>query len=241
MTIDIEAFVGHASEQGPKRPRNADRARAHSFHDRLAVAVVDGSGSSPEVVEFARDAAGAAVRVAARRTPMLGVLAATELTADPMVDFPEPDGAMVVAVAQLGEPWLIANVGDCPAWGWDGEECVLLTEPHTNGQWLRDHGADEEVARAHDNQLRHSIGRATIGSVPTVVTSARVLVLGSDGLKVPKARMRQILAEHGNSPTTCAKKLVEAAREAGSTDDATALVAHHPDAHPGDCVPSPAV
>lgn len=226
--------VGCASEKGPKRPLNADAFSEHLFHDRLAIAVVDGTGSTPAVAEFATLAAGVAVRVAARHTPALGILAASELNADPTEKFPEPDGAIIVAVAQQDQPWLIAWAGDCVAYGWSGESVHRLTSPHTAGQRLRDQGADEATARAHDRQLFHGIGRVTVGSIPVVQTNSHVVVLSSDGLKLSEEHIANILAEQGNDLPLCAKKLIVAARTAGSKDDVTVVVAAK--SHPGPAV-----
>lgn len=65
--------VGIASDQGPTRPHNADAAAQHHWRDRLALAVVDGTGSTLDV-ESAEHAAYHGIRCAARRSPMLAIL-----------------------------------------------------------------------------------------------------------------------------------------------------------------------
>ena len=221
------AIVSRASKRGPQRPLNADVFAEHRFHDRLAIAVVDGTGSTPEVAEFATLAAQVAVRVAARRTPLLGVLAAYELNADPAAEFPKPDGAIVVATTQPNKSWSIAWAGDCMAYGYRDGVCTRLTSPHTAGQRLRDQGADEEIASAHDHQIFNGIGRAAAGGVPVVWTSAPVLVLTSDGLKLSEEQIGTILTGHKNDLSGCADELVIAARTADSKDDITVIVATH--------------
>ena len=223
------AVVGCTSEKGPKRPLNADAFAEHHFHDQLAIAVVDGTGSTPEVAEFATLAAQVAVRVAARQTPMLAVLATSELNADPTARFPKPDGAIVVATAEPGGPWSIAWAGDCVAYSWRGDgKCPRLTSPHTEGQRLRDRGVDEEAARAHDHQIFNGIGRSAAGGVPVVHTSAPVIILASDGLrKLSEEQIVNVFAEYEDDLNVCAKELVAAARAAGSKDDITVVVATH--------------
>lgn len=220
--------VGIASDQGPTRPHNADAAAQHHWRDRLALAVVDGTGSTLDVVEFAEHAAYHGVRVAVRRSPLLAILAVAEAVADPLEGLPSPDGAMVVAVAEPGEPWYLAWTGDCKAYTWDGTQLHSITTAHTAGQRMRDAGEAESTARRQDHELYHSIARATISSVPTATTQHRVVVLISDGVQLPADRMRDIVATHVGNPTMCAQELVAAARAAGSKDDATALVAAHP-------------
>lgn len=221
-------YVGIASEKGPNRRRNADAAELHRWRGRLAAAVVDGTGSTPEVAEFAQHAAYHGVRVAARRSPMLAILAVAEAVADPLEGLPSPDGAMIVAVAEPGEPWYLAWTGDCKAYAWDGTDLHCITTAHTLGQMMRDSGEDEDTARRHDNHLYHSISRATISSVPTATSPHRLVVLVSDGVKLSEDLLQNIVAKHAAEPTVCAQELVAAARAAGSGDDATALVAAHP-------------
>ncbi|MCP2258234.1 Serine/threonine protein phosphatase PrpC [Streptoalloteichus tenebrarius] len=221
--------IGTATEQGPKRPRNADAVAYHTMRDRLAVAVVDGTGSRPEVVEWARDAAATAARVAARRaSAVLGIVAASDLC-DP--DDPDaPDGAIVVATAVPDGDWLIGWAGDCQAIGWDGDDrgAWRLTAPHTEGQRLRDLGASEEEARPHDRSLLHAVASVPRHGIAAVTSRAGVLVLSSDGLhRLPLSDVDSILTAHAADVVGAAEQLVKASR-AVSTDDITAAVVVHP-------------
>jgi serine/threonine protein phosphatase PrpC len=175
------------------------------------VAVVDGTGSAEEVKEFAHHAAYHAVRVTARRSPMIAILAVAEANADPLSEITTPDGAIVVAVAEEGESWLVASAGDCVAYGWDGEVIQRITTPHTSGQRMRDNGVDEDIARKNDNKLFHSISRATVSSVPTIGTYDPILVLASDGMKLPEKRIAEILTKYTHDTDARAKELVRAA------------------------------
>jgi PPM family protein phosphatase len=99
-------------------------------------AVVDGTHNSQEVADTAFLAAHTAVRVGARKGALPGLLSATELIADPTVEFPKPDGVMVLAVCRPKQPTVIVHVGDCAAFAFDERESTdlrLLTEDHTKG------------------------------------------------------------------------------------------------------------
>ncbi|MCP2262665.1 Serine/threonine protein phosphatase PrpC, partial [Streptoalloteichus tenebrarius] len=222
--------------KGPKRPLNADAYAHHVHNGRLAVAVVDGTGSTPEVAEFAQLAAQVAARVAARRTPVWGVMAAAELCADPTGAHPGPvtNGAIVVATAMPDREWLIAWSGDSDAYGWDADDRGVwrLTTPHTEGQRMREAGEADEEARRHDNVLLRSLRTAPTDGIDAVRSEARYLILASDGLhRLPADEMAAILTEHSDDPETCAQQLVKAGRE-HSNDDITVLVLQHP--HPKD-------
>ncbi|GAA1275759.1 hypothetical protein [Saccharothrix xinjiangensis] len=227
----LRRTVGAATSRGPKRPRNADAHAVHVHHGVLAAAVVDGTGSEPEVVEFAAVAAGTAARVAARRTPVLGVVAAAEAWSDPDTDLVDPTGAIVVASVRPGGCWRIAWSGDSSAYGLKDDGSVRrFTAPHTLGEEMRRAGAPEAEAAAHDHQLRRSLARVPVDGVEGLQAIARVLVLASDGLKLPHDDLAALLAEHAHDPRSCAELLVGAARERGSRDDVTALVLPYPEA-----------
>ncbi|MCP2164845.1 PP2C family protein-serine/threonine phosphatase [Goodfellowiella coeruleoviolacea] len=228
MINETGVVIGSATEAGPRRALNCDAFAHHVFHDRLAVAVVDGTGTSDEVARFADVAAEVAVRVAARRSAVHGIVAASDLCADPEVELPSPSGAIVVAVAEPGELWRIAWAGDCTAHAHQDGEAWRLTRPHTNGQLLRDEGEPEEIARQHDHQLMNGVARVDQGGIDTVTVRCPVLVLASDGLlRVSDDEMTDVLAAHP-SPQDAAEVLLKTAR-ARSGDDITVLVVRHPE------------
>lgn len=233
-TPTVRRLLGAATAQGPSRPRNADAHAHHVHHDVLAAAVVDGTGSSPEVADFAAVAATTAARVAARRTPVLGIVTAAEPYADPTTDLLKPSGAIVVAAVRPGGYWRIAWAGDSAAYGLKDDGSVRrFTVPHTVGEEMRRNGAPEAEAAAHDHQLLHSLAHVPVGGVEGVEAVARLLVLASDGLKLPRHTLAGLLTEHGHDPQTCADRLVAAARDHGSRDDVTALVIPYPDSDEG--------
>ncbi|QQQ74633.1 hypothetical protein IOD16_26225 [Saccharothrix sp. 6-C] len=223
--------VGAATSRGPSRPLNADAHAHHAYRDTFAAAVVDGTGSTPEVVDFAHVAASVAARVAARGTPVLGVVAASAPYADhDDDDSPEPNGAIVVASVRSGGYWRIAHAGDSSAYGLKDDGTLRrFTTPHTLGEEMRGQGATDAEAAAHDHKLRHNLGRVPLYGVEGFEAVARLLVLASDGLKLPHEEFRGLLLDHGDDPQRCAEELVAAARAHGSRDDVTALVIPHPD------------
>lgn len=223
--------VGAVTQRGPRRPHCGDAHATYVYRDTLAVVVVDGTGSTPEVADFAAHAAWVAARIAARTDPGYAILYAAGLNGDPVAGpddpLPDPDGAIVVATAHPITGWRIGTAGDCRAWTFDGQRVQRLTEDHTVGAMLRRLGVSDEVAAAHDRQLMHSLGRARPGAVPTTHTMDPVVVLGSDGLKLDENQIADILLNHVDDPVAAAPDLVKAARE-HTTDDITALVARLP-------------
>jgi PPM family protein phosphatase len=234
--VDVAAMpaVGMSSSRG-HRDLNCDIATDYMFPATgvLAATVVDGTGNSLEVSDIAFLAAHTAVRVGARKGALPGLLAATELIADPTEEIPKPDGVMVLAVCRPNESTAIVHVGDCAAFAFDEHDNVglrRLTEDHTKGQRMRLHGESENEAAKRDRIITTSIGRATVGAVSLTETVARTVILASDGVHrtLSIEDMTSIVREHYTDPTTCAALLVDAARSAGSRDDATALVLTHP-------------
>lgn len=226
--------VGVSSSRG-HREFNCDVTAAYWFpaNGVLAAAVVDGTGNSMEVADVAFLAGHTAVRVGARKGAVPGVLAATELIADPTVEFPKPDGVMALAVCRPNEPVVIAHVGDCAAFAYDDRDntgLLRLTEDHTKGRRMRLHGDPEHEAAKRDRIITNSIGRATIGTITLTETGARTVVLVSDGVHrtLSIEDITSIMRERHTEPAMCAGLLVDAARTAGSRDDATALVLTHP-------------
>lgn len=227
--------VGMTSSRG-HREFNCDAATDHLFGGNgvLAAAVVDGTHDSLEVADVAFLAAGTAVRVGARKGALPGLLAATELIADPTVEFPKPDGVMVLAVCRPGQPTVIVHVGDCAAFGFDTcDDATIrrLTEDHTKGERMRLHGEPDDEAATRDRIITNSIGRATLGTISLTETRAQTVVLASDGVHrtLSIEDMTTIVREHYTAPTTCADLLVNAALSAGSRDNATALVLTYPE------------
>ncbi|MEU4768255.1 hypothetical protein AB0H12_33895 [Actinosynnema sp. NPDC023794] len=230
---DLGAHVrpGVATSQGPNRPLNADAHAQHWYRGTFAAAVVDGTGSTPEVADFARVAASVAARVAARETPVLGIVTASIPYAEGDDDDSSgPNGAIVVASVRAGGYWRVAWAGDSSAYGLKDDGTLRrFTTPHTLGEEMRQQGVPDAEAAAHDHKLRHNVGRVPIYGVEGFEAVARLLVLASDGLKLPLDEFRELLLEHGDDPQRCAEELLAATRARGSRDDVTVLVIPHPD------------
>jgi hypothetical protein len=225
-------MVGIATSQG-RRGHNADATAEHGVASTgiLAVAVVDGTGSTAEVAETMPLVAQVAARYGCRYGAMPGVLAATAMLADPVTEFPEPDGVMVLAVIRPGEPIVIAHVGDCRAYGWtESGELHRLTVDHTKGQRLRHEGVTDQEAAGYDHVVINSIARATVGTVALVETFDPRVILTSDGVHsvLTEDAITTIAREHDSDPQSCAEALVTAARETSPRDDATAAVIVRP-------------
>lgn len=225
-------LVGSVVLQGPNRPRCADAVDHYRENHRYAVTIVDGTGSSEDVVRFANNAAYFAARVAVRCNPLQAVLGAAVVAGRG-----GPDGAMVTAVAERGQPWHVAWVGDCQAWAWDGITATRITAPHTLGEKLRRADMAENLARKNDNKIFHGIGRATPWSVPVAATPARVIVLASDGMKLNATQIGPVLMRierTGASWQEGAESLAGMARANGSGDDIAVVLATHPFMPPAD-------
>jgi protein phosphatase len=202
----------------------------------LAVSVVDGSGDDREVSKLALLAAEVSVRVGARRGVVPGVLAATELAANAHVEFPKPDGVMVLAVVRPGQPVVVGHVGDCRAYGWSGGKLEQLTVDHTQGQRLRHEGASETEAASVDHVVGVSIARATVGTVALRECGDPIVVLTSDGVHraISPQTIAAIVSENRADADACALALMDAARATGFHDDATAAVIIRPVPYRGD-------
>jgi serine/threonine protein phosphatase PrpC len=231
-SVTATTMVGCATEQGPDRQRNADAYATAVFHNRLAAAIVDGAGRKPAAAELAPLAAEAATRVAARRTPVWGVMSAAELCADPSVGVPAPSAAIVVATAEDEGIWRIAWAGDSAAWTMRDGVLNKVTISHTEGEEMRRAGQPEEEARRFDSTLTNSLARVPVRGVSGTVARGELLILTSDGVAVPKRlpteTLQALIVEHHGDPQACAELVVRAAREAGSVDDITVMILHHP-------------
>lgn len=227
------ATVGTATSQCGRKT-NADVATYHRHpddHGTLAVALVDGSGNTPEVDKAAYLSAEIAARYGARYGAMPGVLAASSLLANPYVEFPKPDGVIVLAVFRPGQPGVIAHAGDCAAFGFDGTTLHRLTTDHTKLERLRHDAHPPDNLGEYRNVIVNSIARATPATVPITETFHQVIVLLSDGVhaRLNHQRLTEIVAGHATDAQACAQALVDAAHDARPDgDNATAAVIVHP-------------
>lgn len=221
--------VATASHRGG-RARNADAVAAYRDSDTglTAAVVVDGIGTEPAVVELAELAAKVAVRVGAKHGALAGLLSTSDLATYPM-----PDAVACLAVHYPDDDAiLIAQVGDCRAYSWDGDTLTQHTEDHTTGQQMRRHGALEAEALEHDDAVLTTIGRAVVATVTRVQVTAPLVILTSDGVHKPLSndRIAELVRAHAADPQVLADQLVVVAIAADGgphaehVDNASAVV-----------------
>jgi protein phosphatase len=212
----------------PGSPTAAPRDDAGARDD----ARVGRAGVAAALVDGTRRAHGA-VRAGRAADPSVGRMAAT-LTA-----------AAASAVGPDGSRWVVASVGDSPAWHVGAAGATRVTVDHTlAGELLRAGAISPAEAAAHPG--RHTIVRSIGGDGETDPDLVRVelrpgeaLVLASDGVSdvLDDDAVAATLADGGRDlvaggdPQAAADRLVTAALAAGTTDNATAVVVHHAGGH----------
>ncbi|MFJ2676381.1 hypothetical protein [Streptomyces sp. NPDC087525] len=227
--MKTQITTGTATREGTAED-NADAAKVHILADgTVGVAVIDGIGHGPHTSRTVPLLAETAARISARRGPLAGLLTAAELIADPGADGEEADAVAVAARAFPDDDVLVVSwTGDARAYGWTGEHLELYTDDHTVGAQLRANGVALEIARGHDNWLRTSLARATVGTVYTAGIRDRLVILTSDGVhdQVAIEKMEVLVREHAEDPQALADALVAAAEadDEGYRDDATVVV-----------------
>jgi PPM family protein phosphatase len=187
------------------------------------VSVLDAASAVDEqALTRAFEAANDAVRARRRDDPAVADMGAT-LTV-----------AAAVSVGVDESRWLVASVGDSPAWRVTATGAERLTEDHTLAAELVRSGAISEAdAARHPGRhvVMRSIG-AEDGVEPDVVEAAlgpgEALVLVSDGLSdvVDAAEMHALTANAANADEA-AGRLVEAALGRDASDNVTAAVVRH--------------
>jgi len=220
--------TGFATREGTAAD-NADAAKIHTLADgTVGASVVDGIGHGPHTSATAPLLAETAARIAARRGPLAGLLTAGELIADPGLDGEEADAVAVAARVSPDGAVVVAWTGDCRAYGWNGTTLNRYTDDHTVGAQLRRNGVALDLAKEHDNWLRTTLARATVGTVYTAAIPDQLVILTSDGIhdQVATDLMESIIREYADDPQDLASVLVRAAprNEKGYRDDATAIV-----------------
>ncbi|MFC9429270.1 SpoIIE family protein phosphatase [Streptomyces sp. NPDC056987] len=227
MTI----ITGIATREGTADD-NADAAKIYTMNDdTVGAAVVDGIGHGPHTSATVPLLAQVAARISARRGPLAGLLTAAELIADSGADGEEADAVAVAVRMYPDDDIAVVNwTGDARAYGWDGERLELYTDDHTVGAQLRANGVALEIAREHDNWLRTTLARASIGTVYTAGVKDPLVILTSDGVhdQIPADEMEALVREHADDPQALADALVAAAQpdDDGYRDDATAVILH---------------
>ncbi|MFJ2818313.1 hypothetical protein [Streptomyces sp. NPDC087294] len=224
--------TGIATREGTAAD-NADAARIHRLADgTIGAAVIDGIGHGPHTSRTAPLLAEVAARISARRGPLAGLLTASEMIVDAGSDGDEADAVAVALRVHPDDDLVVVNwTGDARGYGLGRRGLTLYTDDHTVGAQLRANGVSLDIARQHDNWLRTSLARATVGTTYTASIPDRLVIITSDGVhdQIPTDRMETLVREHADDPQALADALVAAAQpdETGYRDDATAIVIHH--------------
>jgi PPM family protein phosphatase len=229
--------VATATRRG-SRPVNMDAAAVFTTSTGLvAAAVVDGIGNDEHGAATMRLMAETAARIGATKRALAGVLAAAALIDDPGTQPYHPNGVLVLALAEPGQPTALAWVGDAHAYSWDGTHLHRRTDPHTMGAFLRQNG-DVDLAPHHDNWVLTSLATTTATTVArSEAPIGELVVLMSDGLDdVPHTELEALLARHHDDPQALAEALVATAApdSSGYRDDATVIVLAPPITEPGE-------
>ncbi|MFJ4576157.1 hypothetical protein ACIP4W_33025 [Streptomyces sp. NPDC088846] len=208
---------------------NADAAATYTAATgAVGAAVIDGIGHSPGTSALASVLAEVAARTAATRGALAGLLSAAQLVSDPGQYSTTPNGVAVVATTHPDGETIVAWVGDCDAYGWNGTALTRYTTPHTIGEQLRRNGAPWEIATAHDNWVRTTLAHAVVATVAEVTIPDPVVLLLSDGIhdQIPHDDLTALVRDHATTPQALATALVTAttADADGYRDDATAVV-----------------
>lgn len=217
--------VATDTDQGP-RPCQQD-ACAHQLEPDSGgwrAAVADGFGDHPDTREAAQLAADTA-------TAAPGAAVDAVLAASRAITRTHPGADCVMAHARQDapdDPIDIAWVGDCRVWTWSpGEGLRQHTRDHTHGQEMRDLCVSEDLARTGDHAVTTSVATAVPDDIGTATAPAADLTLFTcDGIHdyVDERLLAELVTDHAHDPATLVQVLVDAAREAESTDNATALV-----------------
>ena len=175
--------VGTATNIGD-RSHNCDATAIHTTAGTKAAALIDGIGDTSEVEHTAGLLAEVSARVAARRGPVAGLLAAHELISGPGPETPKPNAVGAVAVVYSSDRAIVvAHVGDCRVYSLTGDVFTQHTTDHTVGELLRQVGVTEQHAALRDDWVRTSIGNATVATIPIAdIVGADTVILTSDGI-----------------------------------------------------------
>jgi PPM family protein phosphatase len=232
------SVVGHRTE-------NQDRCAASS---RWAV-VSDGMGGHAGgalAAELTRDAAVAAIGEDPDGDDLGAVLADAVRRANQAVRIgQETDpsvagmGATLVAAVAVEvtagvSRWVVANIGDSPAWLVTASEALQVTTDHTLAAAMeaaRDDDVDDPIPERAHHLLMRAIGLADDEPPDVhdvVLEPGDALVLASDGVSDVFGADAVAAAVRAAGPDgDPARSLVDAALEAGTSDNVTVVVLRH--------------
>ncbi|MFI1890456.1 PP2C family protein-serine/threonine phosphatase [Streptomyces jumonjinensis] len=197
----------------------------------VSATVTDGAGHAEDTVRYATTVP---TTITQMGMVMGGITAL--VTAGRMAEaFDKPPHvSCVYANTKPGRGWAIHWIGDCRAYGWDGEKLTLWSTDQTMGQWLRwNGGVPIEIAETQDNWARLGLRQATDLTTRQleIPEDVPLVLLCSDGIsdQVDEEVAEELCRRHGDDPQALADALVEAAEDGEEDgrpyrDDATAVV-----------------
>lgn len=225
MTHTIQ--VGTA-QRGGTEPPCADGVDVHRLDGTVFASVVDGAGHHPDVVEAAGIVSAVITRIAATLGGLAGLMTAGQIV---QAYDRAPHISAVYARATPGEPTAILWIGDCRAYGWDGETLTQYSTDQTMGQFLAWYeGVAVDLVDHHGAWARLGLAQATAATCrqAEIPATAQLVLLCSDGIsdQVPAETWPALCREHASDPQALADALVAAAEADadGYRDDATAVV-----------------
>ncbi|MCX4676713.1 SpoIIE family protein phosphatase [Streptomyces sp. NBC_01433] len=224
MTITTATATREGTDQD-----NADAGAIYAAADgAVAAAVIDGVGHTPGTSAIAPVLATVAARVAATRGALAGLMSAAQLVSDPGPNDDEPNAVAAVAVTYPDGETVVAWVGDCDAYGWNGHTLTRYTTPHTVGEQLRRGGVAPELAEEYDNRIKTSLVHAVVATVSEATVHDPLVILTSDGVsdQITPTELEELVRTHHAAPQDLAHALVTAASEDedGYRDDATVAI-----------------
>lgn len=238
----IDVIWGGVTDVGSVRAINEDTM----LTERPIFAVADGMGGVPAGGQASEIAIAELRRCAgATSTTKESVLAAVFRANQAILTAAGDDtakagmGTTVVGLALVedggGEQWLAFNVGDSRLYRLAGSTFEQITVDHSEVEELVAVGLIAPADRA-EHPRAHVITR-TLGSTPPPDADCWLMhpvpgerfLLCSDGLtgRLADVEIRQVMAT-GGSPDQTARRLVDAALQAGSDDNVTAIVVEIP-------------
>ncbi|MFI7278586.1 hypothetical protein [Streptomyces sp. NPDC049879] len=213
------AAVGLAVREGEHGPC-ADAAAHYLAADlTMAVAVVHATGTRPEAARLAPLLAESAVRAAAQRGALAGVLHAALAVSDPGPEGDGPDATIALAVRRADGHTTTAWAGECRVWSWDGTALTLHSTGHDHSG-VRPGGTP---AAEHGVTLAQATP-ALVGQA--VIPAGRTLVLATPGLhrQLAADTRARLTAAHVSTPQRLADALSQAATATPGTARADAAV-----------------
>ncbi|MYR56916.1 SpoIIE family protein phosphatase [Streptomyces sp. SID625] len=224
--MNTTVIIGTARRQGTEAPC-ADGHDVQRTGDRVTAAVVDGAGHHPDTVRYAGIAPAVITHIGAKLGGLAGLITAGQMAH--AYDRP-PHVSAIYARIEPGRAGIVW-IGDCRAYGSNGQELTLFSTDQTMGEFLRVHGGvPAPIIEHHNAWARLGLAQASAATCreAQLPDDLELLVLCSDGAseQVDQATWRKLCATHADDPQALADALVAAATadETGYRDDATVVV-----------------